>query len=172
MRWRLKWQASRLFTESFTFKLRVTGLCAGNSPLTGEFPAQSTGNAKNVFIWWRHHDIQITLINRKPPFSRRTYMRYLTKMSQTNCHYSPNPNVAHFPLRNVRFSLSTMKWYSTAWWSTFRWNVTSSRQTASLAGGIFRANSLSQDIASKAEKKKRYTYLIIYELERKGCHDE
>ena len=34
-------------------KLRVTGLCAGNSPATGEFPAQRTSNAENVSIWWR-----------------------------------------------------------------------------------------------------------------------
>ena len=39
-----------------TSKLRVTGLCAGNSPVTGEFPAQMTSNAENVSIWWRHHD--------------------------------------------------------------------------------------------------------------------
>ena len=36
-------------------KLRVTGLCAGNSPGTGEFPAQMASNAGNVSIWWRHH---------------------------------------------------------------------------------------------------------------------
>ena len=38
-----------------TSKLHVTGLCAGNSPVTGEFPAQMASNAKNVSIWWRHH---------------------------------------------------------------------------------------------------------------------
>ena len=38
-----------------TSKLRVTGLCAGNSPVTGEFPAQMNSNAKSVSIWWRHH---------------------------------------------------------------------------------------------------------------------
>ena len=38
-----------------TSKLRVTGLCAGNSPVTGEFPAQMASNAENVSIWWRHH---------------------------------------------------------------------------------------------------------------------
>ena len=37
-------------------KLRVTGLCVGNSPVTGEFPAQMASNAENVSIWWRHHD--------------------------------------------------------------------------------------------------------------------
>ena len=39
-----------------TSKLRVTGLCAGNSPVTGEFLAQMAFNAENVSIWWRHHD--------------------------------------------------------------------------------------------------------------------
>ena len=36
-------------------KLRVTGLCAGNSSVTGELPAQMASNAQNVSIWWRHH---------------------------------------------------------------------------------------------------------------------
>ena len=39
-----------------TLKVRVTGLCVGNSPRTGEFPAQMTSNAENVSIWWHHHD--------------------------------------------------------------------------------------------------------------------
>ena len=38
-----------------TSKLRVPGLCAWNSPVTGEFPAQMASNAENVSIWWRHH---------------------------------------------------------------------------------------------------------------------
>ena len=38
-----------------TSKLRVTGLCAKNSPGTGEFSAQMASNAENVSIWWRHH---------------------------------------------------------------------------------------------------------------------
>ena len=36
-------------------KLRVTGLCVGNSPGTGEFPAQMASYTENVSIWWRHH---------------------------------------------------------------------------------------------------------------------
>ena len=43
-----------------TSKLRVTGLCAGNSPVTGEFPAQMGSNAENVSIWWHHHDNMIS----------------------------------------------------------------------------------------------------------------
>ena len=37
-----------------TSKLRVTGLCEGNSPVTGEFPAQMVSNAENASIRWRH----------------------------------------------------------------------------------------------------------------------
>ena len=44
-----------------TSKLRVTGLCVGNSPVTGEFPAQRASNAENVSIWWRHHDMLTVL---------------------------------------------------------------------------------------------------------------
>ena len=33
-----------------TPKLRVTGLCAVNSPVTGEFPTQMARNAENVSI--------------------------------------------------------------------------------------------------------------------------
>ena len=34
--------------------LCVTGLCAANSPLTGELPAQRASNAGNVSIWWHY----------------------------------------------------------------------------------------------------------------------
>ena len=36
-------------------KLRITGLCEGNSAVTGEFPARRASNAENVSNWWRHH---------------------------------------------------------------------------------------------------------------------
>ena len=39
-----------------TSKPRVTGLGAGNSPVTGEFPAQIASNAENVSFWWRYQD--------------------------------------------------------------------------------------------------------------------
>ena len=46
-----------------TSKVRVTGLCAGNSPGTGEFPAQMASNAENVSIWWRRHIDWVTVIS-------------------------------------------------------------------------------------------------------------
>ena len=50
---------SRLFRcrSKKTSKLHVTGLYAGNSPVTGESPAQMASNTENFSIWWRHHDI-------------------------------------------------------------------------------------------------------------------
>ena len=49
---------NRLFRRisNKTSKLRVTVLCEGNSPVTGEFPTQRDSDAENVSIWWRHHD--------------------------------------------------------------------------------------------------------------------
>ena len=62
MRWRLKSPASPLFTQPFIQgadqsnpNLHVTGLCAGNSSVTGEFLAQMASYTVNVSIWWRHH---------------------------------------------------------------------------------------------------------------------
>ena len=34
-------------------------LCVGNSPGTGEFPAQRANNAENGSIWWRHNDTEV-----------------------------------------------------------------------------------------------------------------
>ena len=44
-----------------TSKLHITGLCEGNSPVTGEFPAQTASNTENVSIWWRHHAFMISM---------------------------------------------------------------------------------------------------------------
>ena len=46
-----------------TPKLRVTCLCAANSPVTGEFSAQMANNEENVSCWWRHHAIEILLLH-------------------------------------------------------------------------------------------------------------
>ena len=47
-----------------TPKPRVTGLCAGNASVTGEFPTQNASNAWNVFISWRHHVIAEKVVSR------------------------------------------------------------------------------------------------------------
>ena len=45
----------RKHQSSASQKLRVAGLCEGNSLVTGKFPTQMTSNAENVSILWRHH---------------------------------------------------------------------------------------------------------------------
>ena len=52
-----RWRAKK------TSKLRVTGLCAGNSSVAGEFPAQMVWKAENVCICWRHHGKPICLVH-------------------------------------------------------------------------------------------------------------
>ena len=49
---------NRLFRRTLkkTPKLRVTGLCEGNPPVTGGFLSQRVSYAENVSIWWRHHE--------------------------------------------------------------------------------------------------------------------
>ena len=62
-RWCIKSTEYRLLNQQIVqmcrskkiLQFRVTGLCEGNSPVAGEFPAQGTSNAENVSIWWRHH---------------------------------------------------------------------------------------------------------------------
>ena len=60
--WCLKSPASPLFTQPFSQpQIKENNKAprywprAGNSPVTGEFPAQRASNAENVSIWWRHH---------------------------------------------------------------------------------------------------------------------
>ena len=66
---------NRLFRRRLkkTSKLRVTGLCAGNSPGTGEFPAQMASYAENASIWWRHHVIRLLDLDMDGP--RPSYLQ-------------------------------------------------------------------------------------------------
>ena len=82
--------ASRSFTQPFiqarrskkTTKLSVIGLCAGTSPVTGEFPAQMASNAENVSIWWRHHEAWFSLY--KINGTRHT-TRYISNTCAQQC---------------------------------------------------------------------------------------
>ena len=41
--------------ERKTSKLHVSGLCAGYSLVTSEFPAERVSKTENASIWWCHH---------------------------------------------------------------------------------------------------------------------
>ena len=61
-------QITSLTIAYSTLKLRVTGLCVGNSPVTGEFPALMASNTENDSIWWCHRDAtRVTLIQNRCP---------------------------------------------------------------------------------------------------------
>ena len=54
---RLDCLLNRLFSRRSkkTSRLRGTGFCEGNPPVTGGFPSQRVSNAENVSMWWRLH---------------------------------------------------------------------------------------------------------------------
>ena len=71
-----------------TSKLRVTGLCAGNSPVTGEFPAQMASDAENVSIWRRHHEGVFAFVYIQANDTRhpRVLSRVMNYMPRPACH--------------------------------------------------------------------------------------
>ena len=95
---RLKSVASRLFystvcsdADKKTSKLRVTGLCEGNSPVAGEFPTQRAGYAENISSWWNHHG----------KHQRSTLLAYRVGMNTVTRNAFPHHDVMawkHFPL--------------------------------------------------------------------------
>ena len=76
-----------------TSKLRVTGLCEGNSPGTGEFPTQRTSNTENASIWWRRHVLWRPFLLQGYSVAYHgaswTYPRILSEIS---CRYSMQTN--------------------------------------------------------------------------------
>ena len=73
-----------------TSKLCVTGLCAGNSSGTGEFPAQMASYAENVSIWWRHHDNIVSVLYSLAfsSLSKLNFHNYVMQRKYLSCIYS------------------------------------------------------------------------------------
>ena len=97
---------NRLFRRKSkkTSKLRVTGLCAGNSPGTGEFPAQMASYAENVSIWWRYHVVI-------PPECIGNFHRRIHDM-MTSWHGNTFHITGHFwpeSINGLRISLTRCK---------------------------------------------------------------
>ena len=78
---------------------RVTGLCVGNSSVTGEIPAQRASNAENISIWWRHHGEDNPPVIGGIPLTKGRIIRSfdvvvsLNKLSnpQSNCQWFETP---------------------------------------------------------------------------------
>ena len=56
-------QINRLFRciSKKRSKLRVTGLCEENPPVTSGFSSQRSSNAENVSSWWHHANVILTV---------------------------------------------------------------------------------------------------------------
>ena len=81
---RLDYLLNRFFKHrsNKTSKLRVTGLCEGNSPVTGEVPTQSASDAENVSIWWRH---QVKTMGEQMTWIRKEMWRNQNNKVQIMC---------------------------------------------------------------------------------------
>ena len=113
---------NRLFRRRSKKKseVRVTGLCVGNSPMSGEFPAQRASNAENVSIWWRHHGAikQIECISSNFKLNKEI----IKTSAKLNWNKSLSPAV---------ISLGSIDIFSWEKVSTWKWCSTISRKKAS-----------------------------------------
>ena len=99
-----------------TSKLRVPGLCEGNSPVTDEFPAQKAGNAEDVPIWWRHHANSFFRSFAGLVYGHTGHVRFLTcvEVPHLPSHVKPNSSprpagVQTPPTTSAAFSNRTRK---------------------------------------------------------------
>ena len=108
-RWRLKSPALRLFRHSSkkASKLHVTGLCEGNSPVTGEFIAQRISDAENVSVWWRHHDSK--------PLLLCSFSNYIIIVAGVMTTDSPKPVCHHVPQHRTSIISPQLR---SRWWSS------------------------------------------------------
>ena len=67
-----------------TSKLLVTGLCEGNSIVTGEFPAQRASNEENISIWWHRQGVFFLWHNQ---CLQGTHNRFPTVLHRQPSHY-------------------------------------------------------------------------------------
>ena len=105
-----------------TSMLRVTGLCAANSPVTGEFPAQRVSYAKNVSIWWRHHECVFpAAIMRTNCYCEKQIWRNPTRtnhiQSTWTAHFISSPKILVIPIVIHQYPCIGAKFnqYSISW---------------------------------------------------------
>ena len=80
-----------------TSKLRVTGLCVGNSPGPVNSPHKgpvTSGYAENVSIWWRHHADRVYRLLVHAHRSREGTPSILF-LNAVRCHYNTDIPIQH-----------------------------------------------------------------------------
>ena len=112
---------NRLFRRKSkkTSKLRVTGLCAGNSPGTGEFSAQMASYAENVSIWWRHHGVFWRVSVLSSPVATHKLTNQLVQPAVILTHLPLDKMAA---ISQTTFSDAFWRMKSFVFWSKFHWS--------------------------------------------------
>ena len=89
-------------------KLRVTGLCAGNSPVTGEFPTQMVSDAENVSIWRCNHVLlnNQCILTDKPSWWVGTKDSISVMLSQINWRAKRNCRIKQWLLRELQMGFT------------------------------------------------------------------
>ena len=98
-----------------TSKLRITGLCMGISPGTGEFPAQMASNAENVSIWWRHHDNERIALIQILPRGIRIRLSHIVKAAVLPMRLSNFKAIWWFELPISRLRVFTRSYDKTSY---------------------------------------------------------
>ena len=99
-----------------TPKLRATGLCEGNSPVTGEFPTKRDSDTENISIWWRHHGTHITRHKGVYHVPISAFFKLCLLISIKSCKKDPVFNnqdhifVGEF--REIKVDYNQMVWFS------------------------------------------------------------
>ena len=100
-----------------TSKCRVTGLCAGNSPGTGEFPAEMASNAEIVSSWRRHH-VRV----RKSDVSKLVITTITVTQAQRWCSSNWYEEIIDFGfILTTKVGIAGFKWI---WWLIFIGSMT------------------------------------------------
>ena len=99
-----------------TPKLRVTGLCVGNSPGTGEFPAQMASYAESVSIWWRHHDEW---------WQWSDFIAWLNSWDCFICHNVIISNLVSLVSPNIRWYYTCNSFFLVTWPDTLQRSILS-----------------------------------------------
>ena len=104
-----------------TSEHRITSLCEGNSPVTGEFPPQRASNAENVSIWWSDHEFH-RISDIATDFS-------LGKKKKINLPFISEENPVQSCMPCILWWELNLWWKFTYWWRphlyiemTFRWS--------------------------------------------------
>ena len=136
-------------------QFRVVGLCVGNSPVTGEFPAQMASIAENVSISCRHHITKTKQSTTKPCvyFMGCTVMCVFffqeRTQSHTLSHWFRFPSNSFHPtwstLHCVSFVYSNVSYIKYKCWHTYM-DLSPYRQSSSK---IRLKNMPSDDLATK-----------------------